>query len=303
MRTLHTLQITQTVKHLLSTLTLVVLGSSVCGVSAHAQEEALKNAPHIDFVEMNRAAVAKSLPLLQASGAAFTEHMGGACFSCHHQSLPSMAFAIARQHGFTYDTKRKQAETQVVYGMLDHMKPVMVKALTNPATEKELDLVTVDPAISVGYALAGLAADDCKPDGATEAAVRYLMRKQASDGRWPVLTARPPLESSEFTATALAVRAMQTYAPASAAPEVTRRTAQARAWLLSTKPKTTEDKVFRLYGLKWVAADAKDIKAAVTDLLALQQDDGGGDRRRTRQATRMRPGRRLSRCIRRAASR
>ena len=246
-----------------------------CAHPAQAQEPALKDAPHIDLAAMSGGAVAKSLPLLQKGDAGFREHIGNACYSCHNQSLPSMAFAIARQHGFTLNRQQTADRIKQVHGMFDMLRPVMVKAQTNPATDRELDQVTVDPSLSVGYALAGLAADDCKPDAATEAATRYLMRKQLPDGRWPVLTARPPLESSEFTATALAIRAMQTYAPKSCGLEVARRMALARTWLLSAYPKTTEDKAFRLYGLCWTGAAPKDIKTAVDCLLILQQDDGG----------------------------
>ncbi len=259
-------------------LTILLPLSALCALAfaapARAQEETLKDAPHIDLIAMNRAAVTRSLPLLQKGAAGFRDHVQGACFSCHHQSVPAMAYAAAREHGFVLDTKQAQEDTKLVKGMCDALQPALVKAQTNPSVEKELDEVLVDPPLSLAYALNGLAADGCKPDKATEAAAIFLMRKQAADGRWPVWTARPPLESSEFTATALAVRALQKYALQQSA-EVTRRTTQARNWLLNARPKTTEDKAFRLCGLKWTGAPAKDIQAAADALIALQHDDGG----------------------------
>ncbi len=49
----------------------------------------------------------------------------------------------------------------------------------------------------------------------------------------------------------------------------------ARAWLSQAKPADTEDRVFRLWGLKYAAASAAEIKAARDDLLATQGRDGG----------------------------
>ena len=139
-------------------------------------------------------------------------------------------------------------------------------------------MITVDPSISIGYALYGLAAEEVRPDAATTAAVRYLSRKQQSDGRWPVWTARPPLEASEFTTTALAIRAIQTYAPKTTPDEIadnTKRIAKARTWLLTSMPMTTEDRAFKLFGLRWSGASAEAIEWAKKDLLRLQHDDGG----------------------------
>src|SRR5262249_56500502 len=46
---------------------------------------------------LTKASVEKAIALLQQSGAQFNRVSG--CYSCHHQSLPQMAFGAARAHG------------------------------------------------------------------------------------------------------------------------------------------------------------------------------------------------------------
>src|SRR6185295_11961892 len=48
-----------------------------------------------------RAAVEKTIPLLQGLGRPFIEKTG--CTSCHHNSLPAMAMGLARERGFKID--------------------------------------------------------------------------------------------------------------------------------------------------------------------------------------------------------
>lgn len=241
-----------------------------------AQEASrLDQLPRLDFRMMSKAAVEKSLPLLQKGAAGFLEKGGRGCASCHHQSLSQMTMAYARQRGFAVDEKLAREQTEFVQGGFKMLQPLSEKAITQPKVAEDLDHILVDPTASVGYFLVGLEMEGIKPDTSTQSAAVYLMRKQAEDGRWPVWAARPPLEGSEFTATALAIRAVQKYAPPQMTAEVAQRTAKARAWLLATPGKSTEDKVFRLFGLNWTNADPKAIKTAAHELLTMQNDDGG----------------------------
>jgi hypothetical protein len=50
---------------------------------------------------------------------------------------------------------------------------------------------------------------------------------------------------------------------------------RARAYLLATKPWTTDDYVYRLLGLFWTDASADRIEAASHELVAQQRPDGG----------------------------
>lgn len=247
----------------------------ISGETAQAQNDPLKSLPRLNALEFNREAVAKSLPLLQNSATVFVQQTGGKCFSCHHQTLPSLAVAYARSRGFAVDEKRAKEQIKLVHDTFALLRPLAEKAQTSKAAETDLDRILVDPGVSIAYMLTGLAADRVQPDDALAAAVGYLMRKQAPDGSWSVWTPRPPLQSSAFTATAFAVHALQVYAPKSRQAEAQQRIARARRWLRTTRPKTTEDKAFRLYGLSWTHAGSAEIQSAVSDVLALQQDDGG----------------------------
>ena len=106
------------------------------------------------------------------------------------------------------------------------------------------------------YTLAGFAAGDYPPDRATDALVFNIATQQRRDGRWygggiP----RPPIEDGDFTRTALAIRALTSYAPPGRIPEMHERVRRATAWLRSAKPITVEDRAFRLLGLTWGSAD------------------------------------------------
>src|SRR5262249_50763662 len=56
---------------------------------------------------------------------------------------------------------------------------------------------------------------------------------------------------------------------------IDRRRTAVRRWLLESRPNDTEDRVFRLWGLRSVEADNQDLQAAVQELLRTQRQDGG----------------------------
>jgi hypothetical protein len=53
------------------------------------------------------------------------------------------------------------------------------------------------------------------------------------------------------------------------------RRTEALKWLRRTQPRETEERVFRLWGLKLAGADPKELEAAAADLLSTQRHDGG----------------------------
>ena len=81
--------------------------------------------------------------------------------------------------------------------------------------------------------------------------------------------------SSDFTATATAIRVLQAFGSPADAEELTGRLARATTWLQTNTPMTTEDKVFRLLGLRWAKSDEALLSAAVTLLGNEQNPDGG----------------------------
>ncbi len=209
------------------------------------------------------AALARSLPLLERTVPAFTASSEERCATCHHQSLPAMALGLARDRGLRVDAKllRDQAAESL--------------ALLAPQRDRYLQGTGVVDRLDPGYWLAGLSAAGVPADETTDALVHYLTLKQSADGRWRATLYRPPMVGSEFTTTALSLRALQRFAPPARAAEAARRVGRARDWLRSATPKTTEDRVFQLLSLAWSGADAEAVRKSATALLALRRADGG----------------------------
>ncbi len=230
----------------------VSIGVCVCRVSA-ADESASTEI---------RVVVKKSLKLLQSSQAVYSEKR--ACYSCHHQSLTTMAVSLAGRHGFDIDKELLEAQAKVTLKFFARRIDKMKQGENMPGGP-----------YTPAYALVGLAEIKQSSDETTNAMVSYLLKTQKKDGRWKMPTHRPPLEHSDFTSTSLSIRALRKFASESQGKEIDRRVIRARDWLIEAKTKETEDKVFRLFGLKWAGASDKHIQGAVKALLADQRDDGG----------------------------
>ncbi len=146
--------------------------------------------------------------------------------------------------------------------------------------------------IRAGYALWTLEITGWKADETTAAVGHYLATASNKRDHMAVSSGRPPSESSNFTATALALRGLHAFGPPE--PGATRddgdpkktvdqtpQTAdvpwreRALAWLVQTKPRDTEDRVFRLWGLKTAGASAAELARAGSDLKKAQRSDGG----------------------------
>lgn len=213
------------------------------------------------------AAVTRSLTLLQVSGRTWIEKSG--CVSCHHQALPAVSFALARARGFPLDEEATRQRIQATLARFARDREDMFQ---NP---QGIGLIG-GGALGAGYALSGLAASDVPPNATTDAMAYFILRRQLPDGRFhspdPV---RLPLEGSDVTATALGVRALQTYGPGGLKDEVARTIHQARNWLLSVQPRGTEEKSYQLLGLGWTGADKDEIAKRVGALVAEQRSDGG----------------------------
>jgi hypothetical protein len=205
-----------------------------------------------------REAAEKAISILQKSAPQFVKVSG--CTSCHHQSLPQMLSGAARKRGFTLD---ETIAAQQVKSVMAMFRPVREKLADGSA-------IPPNPGISVGYSLLGLEAEGYAPDETTAAMAMAILRTQLPDGSFAVLPARPPMEASWFTATALGLRSLQVYGR-----NAETSIARARDWLARTKASTNEDKTMRLLGLGWSNAAKAEIEGAAADLVAGQRSDGG----------------------------
>jgi hypothetical protein len=214
-----------------------------------------------------RAAVIKSLTLLQTSGRIWIEKSG--CVSCHHQALPAISVALAQNRGFRID---QEAADQRIRATLTRFTQPREELFQSPVG---IGLVA-GGVLNAGYALVGLGASKVPPNATTDAMAHFIAARQSADGRFRSPDpGRLPLEGSDVTATALAIRALQLYAPPALEAETTRIVSRARDWLLSAQPIGTEEKASQLRGLGLADADKRVIARLSAALAAEQRVDGG----------------------------
>ncbi len=218
--------------------------------------------PEDAALERIRDAVTKALPPLQKSMLVYAEKRD--CFSCHHQAVPLVALEIARNRGLVIDEESFQATIDLTLADLESALPAYRKGRGQPGGVER-----------GAYALWTLEAGGQAANEVTNAVAGYLLTAERDRDHWSTTSRRPPMEVSSFTATALALRALRYYATRSQAGAVQDRIRHARAWLVASRPVDTEDRVFRLWGLKYADAAPAEIGAAVKDLLAAQRGDGG----------------------------
>jgi hypothetical protein len=215
-----------------------------------------------------RAAVARSLPLLQAVDVSFVKQTG--CVSCHHNSLVALAVSTARSHGVPVDESIAKSQSAAIGQYLEGWRE---RTLQNRFIAGASD--------TISYLLFDLSADHYKADAATDAQAIWLKRRQSADGHWALNTVRPPIESSEIEVTVVSMRALQAFAPAPRRKEFDEAVARARRWLIDTEAETTEEHAFRLLGLAWAKAPADTVADAARRLRALQRADGGWSQERS----------------------
>ena len=213
--------------------------------------------------EAIRAAVVKSLTLLEKSAATHTEHRK--CFSCHHQALPVLAFTTAKAHGFKVNDKEIQRQVKWTADFLEKNRE---NYLMGKGQGGQAD--------TAGYALWTLAAGGYKADGTTNAVVEYLLVRDKERDHWRAVSQRPPSEASPFTTTFVVLRGLKHYElPAKYNDELQARYEKARRWLEATAPKDTEERVFRLRALQLMESKSGPLRSATEDLLKTQREDGG----------------------------
>jgi ankyrin repeat protein len=206
-------------------------------------------------------AVAKPIALLQRAGVAWFDKQ--TCRSCHQQDLPMMTFRLAQERGISVDQTLLRQEISRAYGFLS--------SLDRAVQHTHL----IDPAMDYGMSL--VAAHDAGVPASLSTAVyaRLIASRQRADGRWITIDLRPPQAHSEFTATAIAMRAVQLYMPARLAAETRERVTRAATWLAASEPRTNEDRAFQLRGLAWGGASAAQLKPLTDRVIAQQRADGG----------------------------
>jgi ankyrin repeat protein len=207
------------------------------------------------------AAVARAIPLLERAGPAF--RAAARCPSCHHDSLPAMALARARDAGFAVDERARADEARATVDAL------------REARERFLQGVGFADVLEPEYFLPGLHAGGRARDDMTDAMARYVALRQSDAGNWRAWMQRIPIDGSDVSITALAVRSLALYAPPSRAADTRARIARARVWLARASAVTGEDLAYKALGLRWAGAEPADIAPTVARIAARQRPDGG----------------------------
>ncbi len=209
-----------------------------------------------------REAAAKALPLLAKAAAGHAEQK--TCFACHNQAPALLAHRAAAGRGYAVTDDLFKAQAEHVAAFVGSNRERFLKG---QGTGGGVD--------TAGYALFALEQAGYAPDEKTAAVAEYLLQSQADRDHWRTGSNRPPTEASSFTTTALAVRGVKKWGTPEQKERVSTRVTAARGWFLKTRPVDTEDRVFRLFGLKAAGASEGEVAAAAWDLLRTQQPDGG----------------------------
>jgi len=216
-----------------------------------------------------RAAVSQAVPLLQKtsikSKESFINHASHQdCTSCHQQFLPLAAIGMAKKFRVAVD---KESELELI-------KMVQAGELKNPEVDWQ-PLFHPDAVSTKGYALFGDALEDVPANEYTDSAVHHLAAIQSKDGRWQNNLPRPPLQSSDVGATALAIHALQRYPLPGRKAELAGQVERARRWLWTVKADHQEARVYQLLGLAWAGESHAKLQPLAKALLAEQHPDGG----------------------------
>ena len=209
-----------------------------------------------------RAAVLRSLPLLQRTAIQFYKRSG--CVSCHNNSLTQMTVAAARRKHIPVNEPEARQDIGFVVRDIEATRDQALQNIVSPGGS----------AATTGYILMGLWAEGHQPDAATDALVRLLKLRQQPDGHWGI-GYRPPSESSQFTATAVGLRGLKLYGRRRGNFAYDAEIGAAVSWLESARPQNNEDRTFRLLGLTWGGASDAVRTSATGELLATQRSDGG----------------------------
>ncbi len=215
-----------------------------------------------------RSAVQDSLPLLQRADSHFAKNAG--CFSCHNNSMQAMVLGLAQKRGLRIDEKAAAEQVRFNAQALEGLRDKMHQGFVFPVGSTFADFV-------VGYALLGLHAENYQADLNTDAAAMLIQSWQKPNGEWPYARAdiRPPICSDYIAQTAVAMRALQLYAPKRIKAECDKSVRLAASWLAKAQSFHNEDRCWRLTGLAWAGTDQDATRRAMQEVLTTQRPDGG----------------------------
>ncbi len=236
-----------------------VIGLIVAGMVALPAVSADDSVPSPDAI---RSAISRSIPLLEKGSRESAEQRQ--CFTCHNQAMPVLALAEARKRGFAVDEKNFERQLQHTWEHLERGKQSYLDGRGQGGK-----------VVTAGYALWTLEAGGRTPDDITTAVASFLLQYQQDESHWRHPGNRPPSTGSDFTTTYVALRGLAAFGTEQQQSKIDSRGDQVGKWLLSATPRDTEDRVFRLWSLPYVAGGEEALQKAASELIADQREDGG----------------------------
>jgi hypothetical protein len=215
-------------------------------------------------VEKALAALQKTVSVSRESFLRHASHQD--CTSCHQQYLPMVSFGLARDRSVRFD--RKAAEDQVK----------LQTRLQSMSFNREYEMQTLfhpEPVYTFGYEMLGLAAEKASACPSTDSQMHCLVTIQAADGRWYMNLPRPPIQSGDVAATALAIHAIKHYGWPGRRAEFAASIDRGRRWLWTARPESNQEAVFQLLGLHWAGGPPEKLADLASSLLKAQRSDGG----------------------------
>jgi ankyrin repeat protein len=208
------------------------------------------------------AAVKKVIPLIEMSGEPGWK--ARRCVSCHSNSLPQMAVALARKKGFAVN--EEQAKKELGFAIATDEPVLEPNRLGSSPIGGGSD--------TLGYTLMGMAAAGAPADALTDAHIHFMSLNQHPDGAFKNSSYRPPSEYGPFTTSAVVLRSIKLYPIPGRREEFKERVDRAKRWLLSAKAFSTEERSMQLNALADAGASRSERAPFVNALKAAQNQDG-----------------------------
>ena len=188
------------------------------------------------------------------------------CFSCHHQAMHVLTFTTATEtSGFAVNEKEIARQFKFTADFLAKNRANYEKGKGQGGQ-----------ADTAGYAAHGRWRPGTgKPMRRPRPSSSICCCATSSRDHWQATSQRPPRKPVLSRRPTSPLQAFTEVRTGGEKDTLDARIDKARKWLLATKPKDTEDRVFRLRGMKAVGAGEKEIEAAGQELLKTQRPDGG----------------------------
>jgi ankyrin repeat protein len=207
-----------------------------------------------------RTAITRSVQLLDRTNDQFFHK--AACFACHEQPAAEFAASAARAKGIAVDEKASEERIRQIAITINPVALEGAAALGGA----DNNLYAVEALVRAGYA----------PNRTTDYLAANLAAYQGGDGGWHLPGySRSPMQDSDFSRTAMAMRALKVYGMPGRAAEMKQRMERGKQWLLHAEPVILEDMDMRLVGVAAAGASAAELRKLAEPIIAARRPDGG----------------------------